>query len=261
MTHCDDLSKYLDPLDLGAWRYFPTVGSTNDIALDWAKQGEPDMALVVADEQTSGRGRSGRRWVTEPGHSLAFSLVVRPSCFEAAYFSRFAALGSLGLIKALSGLGLAAVLKWPNDVLLMEQKVAGVLVESDWQSDEAEAVVIGLGVNISPKSIPPPELVRYPATAIESVLGAKVDRWALLAEIIRAMRDYRAVIGEDAFVNTWNNCLAMRDTWVNFRMMDEEPQSVRVIGVKPDGRLSLETEDGRQIDALAGEILMDDDQP
>jgi BirA family biotin operon repressor/biotin-[acetyl-CoA-carboxylase] ligase len=261
MAHSADLAKYLDPLDLGAWRFYPTVGSTNDIALDWAERGAPDWALVVADAQTSGRGRSGRRWVTEPGHSLAISLVVRLSKDESLYFSRFTALGALGLIKALSGLGLAATLKWPNDVLLKGQKVAGVLVESDWQSGVAEAVVIGLGVNISPKSIPPAELLRYPATAIESVLGTSVDRWALLTEIILAMQEYRAIIGENTFVSHWNEHLAWRNDWVRFRIMEEEPQVVRVIGVRPDGRLSLETQDGNLIDALAGEILWGEDQP
>ena len=261
MTHSADLAKYLDPLDLGAWRFYPTVGSTNDIALVWAEQGAPDWALVVADAQTSGRGRSSRRWVTEPGHSLAISLVVRLSEAEGSYFSRFTALGALGLIKTLSGLGLAAALKWPNDVLLMQQKVAGVLVESDWQSGVAEAVVIGLGVNIAPQSVPPADLLRYPATSIGSVLGTRVDRWAVLAEILRGMQEFRAIIEEGAFVDAWNSCLAWRDDWVRFRGIDEEPQVVRVIGVRPDGRLSLETQDGNQIDVLAGEILWGEDQP
>jgi BirA family biotin operon repressor/biotin-[acetyl-CoA-carboxylase] ligase len=259
MTHSDDLSKYLAPLGLGAWRYFPTVGSTNDIALKWAKQGAPDWALVVADAQTAGRGRNGRRWVTEPGHSLAVSLVLKLSPVEAVYFSRLAALGALGLIRAISGLGLDSTLKWPNDVLLCGSKVGGVLVEANWLSDQLEAVVIGLGVNIAPQSVPPTEMLRYPATAIESVLGERVDRWALLSEIVRAMQAYRAILAQDAFIEAWNTHLAWRDAWVRFQMTDEEPHTVRVIGILPDGRLSVETQDGKRMDVLTGEILIGDD--
>lgn len=260
MTVPDDLTKYLDPLGLGAWRYFPVVGSTNDRALDWAKQEAPDWALVVADAQTAGRGRGGRRWVTAPGHSLAISLILRLSATEAEYFSRLAALGALGLIRALSGLGLVSTLKWPNDVLLAGCKVGGVLVEANWHADQVEAVVIGLGVNISPQSVPSSEVLRYPATAIETVLGNRVDRWALLSEIVRAMQDYRGIIADDAFIEAWNVHLAWRNEWIRFQMTDEDPQTVRLLGVLPDGRLSLQARDGKRIEAVAGEIILGAEQ-
>ena len=251
----DQLSTYLTPLGLSDWRFYPEVGSTNDIALEWVRQGAPDWALVVADAQTAGRGRDGRRWVTEPGHSLAFSLALRLSPAETRHCSRLAALAALGLIGALSGMGLKATLKWPNDVLLSRRKVAGVLVEVSWQSDQVEAAVIGMGVNVSPQSVPSPGAVRYPATCVETILGARVDRWALLANTLRAMQDTRAILGEDAFIDAWNDHLAMRGELVGFQMRNEEPRLVRVIGVNSDGQLAMETQDGRQIDAPAGEIL------
>ena len=260
MTRNKELSKYLDPLGLSAWRFYPEVESTNDIALEWAKQGAPDGSLVVADAQTAGRGRAGRHWVTEPGGSLAFSLVLRPSPAEAEYFPRFTALAALGLINALSRLGLRATLKWPNDVLLTGCKVAGVLVEADWQADKLKTVVIGVGVNISPKSVPQPGILRYPATAVESVLGSGVDRWALLSEILRGMRNYRAVLVDDAFIDAWNNHLAWRDAWVRFRLPGEKAQVMKVLGVQSDGRLVLEDRAGQQMKALTGEILMTADK-
>jgi BirA family transcriptional regulator, biotin operon repressor / biotin---[acetyl-CoA-carboxylase] ligase len=257
MTLPEDLSPYLDPLGLGAWRYLPVVGSTNDVAREWASAGAPDWALVVADAQTAGRGRGERRWLTEPGGALAFSLVLRPTPAESGCFPRFTALAALGLTRALAGLGLAAQLKWPNDVLLVGRKVAGVLVEADWQSARVEAAVVGMGVNVSPGSVPPADSLRYPATSVETVLGARIDRWALLAETLIAMRDYRAVLAGDGLVEAWNANLAMVGEWVRFQVHGESPHTLRLLGVNSDGQLMLAHIDGTLMLALSGEILMD----
>lgn len=257
MTSAKDLSPYLDPLGLGAWRYLPVVGSTNDVAREWADAGAPDWALVVADAQTAGRGRGERRWMTEPGGALAFSLVLRPTPAEAGCFPRFTALAALGLIRALAGLGLKAQLKWPNDVLLSGRKLAGVLVEADWQAARVEALVVGMGVNISPTSVPPVHALRYPATAVEVALGKAIYRWTLLAETLTAIRDYRAILAQDALVEVWNAHLAMRGEWVRFQADGQSPQTVQVLGVNTNGQLMLAHKDGSLTQVLSGEILMD----
>ena len=259
MTHAQDLSPHLDPLGLGAWRYFPVVGSTNDIALAWAEEGTPDWSLVVADAQTAGRGRGERRWVTQQGCALAMSLILRPSPVEAEFSPRFTALAALGLIQALTAWGLDAQLKWPNDILLGGEKVAGVLVEADWQSDQVQSVVIGMGVNVSPGSVPPRAALRYPATSVEHVLGGPVDRWALLAATLDAIRDYRAILTTDAFLEDWNTHLALRGAWVKFRIADRGPQLVKLLEVQVDGQLAVEQPDGKVLSVSVGEILMDED--
>lgn len=259
MTPFDAIGSYLDQMDVSAWRYFPVAGSTNDMALNWAKQGAPDWALVVADAQTAGRGRAGRHWITEPGCALAFSLVFRLSPDEIANYARLAALGGLGLINALEGLGLKASLKWPNDVLLSGAKVGGVLVESSWLADQLEAVVIGLGVNVSFGSVPPTEKLRYPAIDIQSALERPVDRWLLLAQIVHGLRNYRNILAEDAFVVACNQYLSWRDEWVRFQMPGEQPQRVRIMGITSDGRLSVETQSGSKFEVLTGEIIMRND--
>jgi BirA family biotin operon repressor/biotin-[acetyl-CoA-carboxylase] ligase len=258
MTNSSDLSPYLRPLGLGVWRYFPQVGSTNDLALVWAREDAPDWSLVVADAQTAGRGRGQRRWVTESGGGLAMSLVLRPSQAEVDFFTRFTALAGLGLTQALSGLGLSAQIKWPNDILIASKKIAGVLVEADWESDRVEAVVIGLGVNVTPQAVPPKESLRYPATAVEILLRTPVDRWALLAEIIRAMRHYRTILTNPAFIDAWNEHLAFCNEWVDFRPTGGEIQRVKLIGVNLEGGLIVERENGTQAVFSAGEILMAD---
>ena len=122
------LQSILTGLPLGGLRYFDSIGSTNDEALAWARAGAPDYSLVVADTQTAGRGRLQRRWVTNPGAALAFSLVLWPAPQERQCLPRFSPLGAVAVRQALAVVfGLPAEIKWPNDVLLGRCKVAGVL--------------------------------------------------------------------------------------------------------------------------------------
>jgi BirA family biotin operon repressor/biotin-[acetyl-CoA-carboxylase] ligase len=251
-----ELQPYLDPLPLGAWQFHPSAGSTNDLALAWAEAGAPDWALVVADSQTAGRGRGERTWVTVPGAALAFSLVLKPSQQEKAYIQRFTTLAALGLINALGAQGYTAEIKWPNDVLMEGRKVAGVLVESAWQAETLAALVVGMGVNVGEGSVPLTGNLRYPAISVEEALGKPVDRWALLAEILQAMMDYREVLTGDAFMGAWNDNLAFMGEWVFFSKPGKEAQPMRVLGVTPGGELLLEGMKGERVSAVAGEIVM-----
>ncbi len=248
------IGAYLDPLNLPDWRYYPEVGSTNDVALDWAQTGALDSSLVLSDSQTAGRGRKTRRWVTHPGVALAMSLILRPNKAEAAFIPRFTALAALGLVSALSRWDLKAQIKWPNDVLLNGKKVAGVLVEGDWQADRLSALIVGMGVNIAPEPVPPANQVRYPATTIETELGQSIDRWAILAEILHAIQYYRHTLTTADFLKAWNDNLAFRNQVVGFHFPDGQIKSAKVIKVQPDGRLALQLENGEPFMAVAGEI-------
>ncbi|PJH75650.1 MAG: hypothetical protein CO064_05540, partial [Anaerolineae bacterium CG_4_9_14_0_8_um_filter_58_9] len=109
-----ELRRTLSDLPLGGVRYYEQTGSTNDVALAWASAGAPDLALVIADEQTAGRGRLGRKWVTPPGAALAFSLVLRPRPVERDVIPLYSALGALAVVSALEEkYGSKPEIKWP----------------------------------------------------------------------------------------------------------------------------------------------------
>ena len=256
MTKPEALEAALEPLSLGGWQYHPVVGSTNDLALDWARNGALDWSLVVADEQTAGRGRADRGWVSRPGVSLAMSLVMRPSPREAAHITRFTALAALGLVQALAKMGLRAEIKWPNDVLLNGKKAAGVLVEADWRGELLDALVVGMGVNIKPGSVPDPAEVRFPSTSIEAAAGQAVDRWALLADILKSMQQARAYLCEETFMEDWNAHLAFRNERVLFHLPTGDVKRFLILGVMPNGRLSLQDGDGQKKAFTSGEIMM-----
>src|SRR5690606_3785950 len=144
------LEQALQGFSIGPWRYFDRLGSTNDEAARWADRGAPHLALVLADEQYAGRGRLGRQWFTPPGAALALSLVLRPrpeNRLASEQIPFYTALGALALSQALRRqLGLSPAIKWPNDVLLVGRKTAGILAEAQWQGDQVQAVILGIGV-------------------------------------------------------------------------------------------------------------------
>jgi BirA family biotin operon repressor/biotin-[acetyl-CoA-carboxylase] ligase len=126
---------------------FSTLGSTNDEAKSLANQGAPHGTLVLADEQTSGRGRQDRKWYTKAATGLALSLILRLESTPAA-MSTLTVLGALAVTESLTQLGVKAWIKWPNDVIVEAGKLAGVLVEAVWLGDQIEYGIVGIGVNV-----------------------------------------------------------------------------------------------------------------
>src|SRR5512142_1438243 len=179
-----ELKKALSKLHLGDVHYFDSIGSTNNEALAWATSGAKDLSLVIADEQSAGRGRLDRKWFTPKGTSLAFSLILRPTAAEKPYLTRTVGLDALAVADALRTRGLTTQIKWPNDVLLDNCKVAGILVESVWSGEEVDCLVIGIGVNVFKGAVPSADLLQFPATCLEASLGPEVEREKVLRDIL-----------------------------------------------------------------------------
>ncbi len=194
------IRRAIAKLSLGGLRFFEQTGSTNDVALAWAAAGAPDLSLVCAEEQTAGRGRGDRQWFTPAGAALAFSLILRPNAAVSHILPRFTGLAALAACQALEGLGLHPRIKWPNDILLNERKAGGILTEAVWLGERLDCIVLGVGLNVSAKSVPPRETIAFPATCIEQEASRRVNRTRLLAEILRLILDWRERIGSEAFL-------------------------------------------------------------
>ena len=235
----DAIRKALKDLPIPAVRYFARVGSTNDEALAWGDRGGLDLSLVVADEQTAGRGRLGRKWFTPPGAALAFSLVLRPRPAERASPGLITGLGAVALVDALEGHHLKARIKWPNDVLVGGRKVAGILVETTWAGSEIQNLVIGMGVNILQAAVPSAELLNFPATSVEGASKGEVDRLEFLVGILTSMVRRRPLIGTEEFLRLWESALAYRGENVQVQTGEGEPVNGRISGLETDGSLRL----------------------
>ena len=248
------LGRQLSSIPLGALRYYDTTGSTNDEALAWASQGAPDFSLVIADEQTKGRGRMDRKWFTPPHSALAMSLILRPTNNERAHPARTTGLLALSLADSLRKLGLVPQIKWPNDMLINESKVAGILVETTWMGEELDAMILGMGVNVLNASVPPADQVLFPATSIESELGHPVERIELLREILLSVLSWRPQLGEDAFITAWEASLAFRGQQVQVEAGSGKPVIGELLGLNPDGSLRLREERGKSVTVQFGEV-------
>lgn len=172
----------------GLWTSVEVVGSTGSTNADLLARvrDDPDTGdgqVLVAEEQTAGRGRLGRSWTSLPGASLTFSVLLRPVKIPAArrgWLPLLTGVAVAGAVRSVAGVD--AALKWPNDLLVGDRKLAGILTE---QSPDGGAVVVGVGVNVAaPPDALPVSPSGLPATSLLAE-GANVDREALLKEILR----------------------------------------------------------------------------
>ena len=250
------LKNALAGLNLPSIHYLVTVGSTNDYALELAEDGAVDGTLVVADEQTRGRGRLDRRWLTPAASALAFSLALRPSPAERERLGLFAPLCGVAVCAALRhNYGLEAEIKWPNDVLLARRKTCGILVEAHWLGSEPQVVIAGIGVNVTPASVPPAPDLLFPATCVEEHLGRHVQREELLAAILAQFASWRPKMGSPEFMACWEAWLAFKGEMVS---VTGPAGSLfgRVLGVALDGSLRLETGAGAEQSVSAGDVRL-----
>lgn len=251
-----ELEAALATLNLSAIHYFDSVGSTNDEALDWARKGARDLSLVVADEQTMGRGRLDRPWFTPPMTALAFSLILRPTYAEKPLLSRTVGLAALALADVLQTFGLDPQIKWPNDILLSGRKVAGILIEATWFEDEAQSIVIGMGINVAKGSVPSTDILGFPATSLEHILGYVPERNVILHATLANIIALRPHMGTDSFMSAWEKKLAYYGRQVRVEMGGEKSVSGKVIGLESDGSLKLRDDDGRIIAVRFGDVRL-----
>lgn len=251
------LAELLDALPLGGWRYAKVTASTNDDAALWVAAGAPDVAVVLAEEQTRGRGRLGRQWFTPPGSALALSVILRPRPAEAAYPARVTALGALAACAMIAEVcGLQATVKWPNDVLIDGKKVCGVLAETQWLGEQPRAFILGIGVNVLQAAVPPPDVLRYPATCLECACGYPVARENCVALLLKALLHWREKLPTDEFLTEWQARLHGRGKWVQIIQGGQSPLRARLEGLEVDGALRVEDSFGAIHRIEFGEISL-----
>ena len=181
----------------GAAYFFESVTSTNDVAAELAESGAPDYTVVLAEEQTRGRGRSGSHWQAERGTSLLFSVVIRIAR-EAAAPGCAPIRAGLAVAEAVSRrTGERTDVKWPNDVVIADcGKAAGILCESVLGQQGAGYIVVGIGINVLQALEQFAPELRGQACSLLSATGIQVDRSVLLTDIITQLRSFAHGIAE-----------------------------------------------------------------
>lgn len=253
--------------------FFDSIDSTNDEAARIVRAGEKNFILVVADEQTSGKGRSGRRWYTPGGSAIAFSLVLEPGVFAGLpagiILSRMTGLGAIAVCDVLEQMfSLEPKIKWPNDVLVNGKKLAGVLVEMSWKGDQLDSVILGLGLNVYRASLPPEGEVRFPATCVEETMAVRyvegfsladqpeIDRTSLLCEIIISIFNWIGKIHSEEIRNRWEELLAYRGEVIHINYPDPPHKVEGVLsGLGEDCCLQIRDLSGNMVSLYIGEVF------
>lgn len=238
------------------FKFYSSIDSTNLIALDWLENGTPDGAIVFADHQSSGRGRFDRKWVTQPGSAIAVSIIVRPDVREQKYLPLFSPLAGIALADVLNhNLQIDAQIKWPNDVLIDRMKTSGILTETVWNGDELLGLVVGIGVNVLPQSIPPMELLQFPATCLQDHSPFPINRFEVLAALINAFSFWRTQIHLPEFMNQWQKTLAFRGEKVYIKQKDGSiPISGILSGLTSNGDLEILSENNQKQTITVGDV-------
>ena len=236
-------------------RYFPTIDSTNRRAGQFAEEGAPDGTLVIADEQTAGRGRSGRQWVTPPKEAISFTLILRP-VMSSEKIPMVTLVMGLAVAKAANALyGLNCCIKWPNDIVLNGKKLCGILTEMSAAGGKVNHIVIGVGINANLTHFP--EEIASIATSLRLELGHGINRAELIAEVMKEFELLYEVFEKTGSLadlkESYNSLCVNRNSPV--RVLDPRGGYTGIArGIDDSGALLVELDDGTIRRVSSGEV-------
>ena len=235
--------------------YKETVDSTNAEVRRRAEDGEDNGLLVVADGQTSGKGRRGRNWESPKGTNLYFSMLLKPDFVpdKASMITLVAAYSVATVIRNTTGLD--AKIKWPNDIVVGKKKVCGILTEMSMERDYIHHVVVGIGINVNEENYKV-ELEQM-ATSLKKEMGNLVLRANLLCDILSQFeKDYLTFLAAESlkpFVEEYNRMLVNKGALV--KVLDPKGEFSGIAGgISEDGRLNVFKENGQIESVYAGEV-------
>ena len=228
---------------LARLEYAALMGSTNDVALACARQDSAAPLLVLAEQQTAGRGRGANRWWSAPG-ALTFSLMLDLSAdLPVARRSQLALVAGLAVRTAIAELVDGVELKWPNDVYVAGRKASGILIEAS--AARPRRAVVGIGINVNNSFLDAPEDVRQRAVSLIDYRSQPLDATALLIRLLDHFRDHLETweAGRLNLVAEWSPYCYLTDRVIVVEAGGKR-LSGRCLGITPEGALSLLTADG-----------------
>ncbi len=236
--------------------YLESTDSTNQHAYTLGESGAVEGTTVIADFQSGGKGRLGRRWCSPAGVNFYGSILVRPviPSYCAPRLTFVSAVAVAEAIQASSGL--PARVKWPNDVLIGGRKVAGLLNEMSAETERIHFVVFGIGVNLNMDAEQFPPDLRYPATSLRIELGRSVSRVAFARELLQQLDHWYRLYLQDGIAPVlarWQELFDLMDQQVEIETPQGPLRGV-VAGLDEDGALLLRLPSGARERILAGDV-------
>ncbi len=241
--------------------YYSEVDSTNRQARTLAENGALEGEIVIAEQQTRGRGRLGRNWVSPPFLNLYLSIILRPK-LPPGHAAQITLMAAVALADTVAAFTLdPPAIKWPNDLLLRGKKLAGILTESSITAERVNYVILGIGVNLNFPHALMPDAIRQRATSLMECAGKPVSREAFLGRLIHDLDRCYGILGEagfDAIAPQWQAHFNLHGKRVRVEMGDEALAGIAK-GIDRDGALIVEGEGGQCHRIVAGDVIPLDD--
>ncbi len=234
----------------------PEVDSTNILAMELASKGSPEGTVVVAETQSGGKGRLGRTWISPKGN-LYLSVILRPMIpvHKAPLITMMGAVAVASAIRTVCQV--AAVIKWPNDILISGKKVSGLLTEMSAEQDQIRHIVLGIGVNVNmaPETLPPE--IRVFSTSLSAEAGDRINRTVLLQEHLRSFeRWYQVFLANSPEVlREWQKLNMTVGSQIRVVGAGETLEGLAQ-GIDEDGRLIIRLDDGSIRFVSAGDVSL-----
>lgn len=236
--------------------HFDSVESTNSIAKKIGDTDGSNGSVVISEEQTNGRGRLGRSWVSPKHKGIWMSIILKPDLnpVDAVNLTQTAA---AAVVKASQELGIKTLVKWPNDIVVNSKKVCGILTEMSAELTKINYVVIGLGINVNIEESEFPEDIRSIATSLKIQAGSTIDRKELAARILNNLEQLYTKLAKENNIEASlgicreNSAVIGKDVLI---IKGEKPAEAHVLDIDDKGRLFVEYVDGRREHIISGEV-------
>ena len=253
----DELRQGLAAKRLGGiFHYFSELDSTNLHARQLAENGAREGEIVIAEAQTQGRGRLGRRWQSPPFANLYLSLILRPK-LAPVHAPQITLMAAVALAETVDCfIRQSSTIKWPNDILVDGKKLAGILTEAACDSERLHYVILGIGVNLNYRLAAMPDEIRTRATSVAELTGKSVSRESFLRRLIHDLDRCYGELEESGFAllaPRWEAHFGLRGKRVRVELLGQIVTG-RAIGIDKDGALLVEDEHGAIKRVIAGDV-------
>lgn len=235
-----------------------SVTSTQEEVRRLAEEGAPHGTLVVAEEQTAGRGRQGRRWYSPPGKGIWMSLLLRPDRQPVSIAPQLTLLTAVAVCRAVRKFGVDAGIKWPNDILVDGRKLCGILVESIAEDELIRYAIAGIGIDVSLQLEDIPQELHPVVTSLQISSGRRVERTALIGAVLTEMEQLYQLYTEKGFVpiaHLWEALSVTLGRRITIRTPDGEI-SGQATALAENGALLLLEDSGNTRTIFSGEVQL-----
>ena len=240
------------------FKHFESIDSTNLEAKREAHEGATNFTVISAGEQTAGRGRSGHGWISPEGVSVATTMLIYPEGISMEHLPRLTIVAGVSVTEAVEELyHLRTRIKWPNDVLINNKKICGILTEMEAENGIAENVVVGIGVNVHQRKEDLAPEIRDMATSIE-LDGQRASRQAVTEAIWRHFLHHYEIFQKnggslEGILPSYNARLANKDRRVRVVHQAHDFEGI-ALEMEKDGRLLIQKDDGSVVAVDSGEV-------